>query len=326
MNIDKETVKEVFNRFKSLKVLIIGETIIDDYFFVRPNGIAIKDPIISVEFIKKERYLGGVLATARHISQFVDKVHVITLLGEKEENKDFINNSIKSNISCSFFVKPGSRTIVKQRFIDSYRLIKLFKMEYLDNTLLTEDLKKSVLNKIDSIYKEYDIILINDLGHGFLTKDMIDQIVTLKKFLCVSIQTKNSNYGFNLITKCDRADFLSLNQLEIRLLFQNKRDDFESLLKKLIGMKKYKEIMLTLGKNGVMFYRNKINHAPALVTNPVDTIGAGDAVFGISSLMSFLNIDEKIIPEIANASGAVAVQYVGNKESVTLENILKYFN
>ena len=326
MKIDKEKVKEVFNGFKSLKVLIIGETIIDDYFFVRPNGITIKDPIISTEFIKKERYLGGVFSAARHLSQFVDKVHVITLLGEKQENRDFINSSIKSNIICSFFVKPGTHTIIKKRFIDSYKLTKLFKMEYLDDTPISKDLKKNVLNKINDIYKEYDVILINDYGHGFLTKDMIDQIGTLRKFLCVTIQTKNSNYGFNLVTKCDRADFLSLNQLEIRLLFQNREEDFKSLLKKLIEMKRYKEIMLTLGKNGVMFYRSKINHSPAFVTNPIDTIGAGDAVFGFSSLMSFLKIDEKIIPEIANASGAVATQYMGNKELITLENILKYFN
>ena len=90
----KSSVKAIFKKFKGLKVLLIGETIIDDYYFVMPNGISIKDPIISTKFIKKERYLGGVFATARHLSQFVKEVNVITLLGEKVLVKKILNQKM----------------------------------------------------------------------------------------------------------------------------------------------------------------------------------------------------------------------------------------
>lgn len=321
----KSSVKDIFKKFKDLKVLLIGETIIDDYYFVMPNGVSIKDPIISTKFIKKERYLGGVFATARHLSQFVEEVNVITLLGEKEKNKNFVDKSINPKIEYSFFTKPGSHTIIKQRFIDSYKLIKLFKMEYLDDSPVPDDLSRKIIEKIQSTYQNYDMILIDDFGHGFLNQKIMDSITKLKKFIGANIQTKNSNYGFNPVTKCKRADFISLNPFEIRLLFQNKDDDLRILLQRLAGLGKYKDILLTLGKNGAMFYRSKINSAPAFEIRPVDTIGAGDAVFAVGSLLSFSKIDEKIVPIISNAAGAVATQYIGNKETISLEKILNYF-
>ena len=176
MALSKSLVKEIFGKFKDLKVLLIGETILDDYYFVTPNGISIKDPIISTRFIKKERYLGGVFATARHLSQFVKEIDVITLLGEKEKNKNFVDKSISPGVKYSFFTKPGSHTIIKQRFIDSYKLIKLFKMEYLDDSPIPDELGRKITEKIRSVHQDYDLVLIDDFGHGFLNQKMIDSI------------------------------------------------------------------------------------------------------------------------------------------------------
>ena len=325
MALSKSLVKGIFGKFKNLRVLLIGDTIIDDYYFVMPNGISIKDPIISTRFIKKERYLGGVFATARHLSQFVKEVNVITLLGEKKKNESFIEKSINPRIKYSFFTKPGSHTTIKERFIDSYKLIKLFKMEYLDDSPIPDSLGRKVIENIRSVYKGYDMVLINDFGHGFLNEKIMGSITSLKKFIGANIQTKNSNFGFNPVTKCKRADFISLNPFEIRLLFHNKDDDLETLLRRLAGLRMYKDILLTLGKNGAMFYRSKINSAPAFEIRPVDTIGAGDAVFAVGSLLSFSKIDEEILPIISNAAGAAATQYVGNKEVISPKKILEYF-
>jgi len=322
---NRSEVRNVFRKFKDLKVLLVGETIIDDYFFVDPNGVSIKDPIISTKFVKKERYLGGVFAIANHLANFVKEVHVVTLLGDKNENKEFIKSKLNSKIKCSFFTKKGAHTIIKERFVDSYKLVKLFKMEYLDESPMQGSLKEDILGKIKKIYDDYDLILINDFGHGLLDEDMVNEIASLNKFVGVNIQTKNSNYGFNLVTKCKQADFITLNQIEIRLLFRSKNESFKVLFDKLIDLNNYKEILLTLGKNGSMFYRNKVNSAPALITKPIDTIGAGDAVFGITSLMSFCKVKEDLVPLISNAAGAAATTYMGNKESVDLNKILDFF-
>ena len=69
-------------QWQSLKVLVVGDTIIDEYCFVEVKGRAMKDPMLSVNFVDKEQYAGGVLAIANHVSNFVKDVTFETRSGE----------------------------------------------------------------------------------------------------------------------------------------------------------------------------------------------------------------------------------------------------
>lgn len=319
---------KIFDELKKLNVLIIGEGIIDEYYFIIPQGTASKDPIISSKYLNKERYLGGIFATARHLSNFVNQVHIISVLGDYKSNKEFIENNLKKqgNISFDFFIKKNSSTIIKRRFIEPVHYRKLFKMEYNDNVLISEDLSKVIQDKLKELKEDYDLILINDFGHGLFDKNLIDFISSLKIYKAINVQTNSANFGFNPATKYPCADFLSLNNKELRLIFHDAQNDVNFLLKNLKQSKNFKSILLTLGKEGSIFYKNDFNHEKAFITKTVDTVGAGDAVFSISSLLNFIDVDEKEIPKIANAIGAVAVNIIGNKEAVTKEKVLNYLD
>src|SRR3990167_931265 len=99
-----EKLKEALSQFKRIKILVIGDTIIDEYHFTKPKGRATKDPILSVDYINHEIYAGGILAIANHISNFVDKVTCVTALGDGEDRKDFILKSLNRNVSVKFFI------------------------------------------------------------------------------------------------------------------------------------------------------------------------------------------------------------------------------
>src|SRR4030066_2509348 len=88
--INLEHIKSHLEKLKDLNVLVIGDTIIDEYVFVGLKGRAIKDPILSTEYKFQEAYAGGVLAVANHISNFVNNVKLVTLVGAKNPMKDFI--------------------------------------------------------------------------------------------------------------------------------------------------------------------------------------------------------------------------------------------
>ena len=109
-----ERIKEIISKFKKIKALVIGETIIDEYNFTVPRGRATKDPILSVDYVRHEAYAGGILAIANHISDFVDKVMCVTLLGDREDRKDFIMKSLNKNVSLNFFTKENSPTTIKK--------------------------------------------------------------------------------------------------------------------------------------------------------------------------------------------------------------------
>lgn len=310
---------------KKLKVLAIGETIIDEYIFVKATGRASKDPILSTQYVGKEQYLGGILAPARHLANFVEKVHVISLVGDQDNYVNQIKGDLPSNISTTFFQKKNSPTIIKQRFVEPHHYRKLFKTEYINDKPIEKELTNQIINFIEQKRNEYDYILVNDFGHGFINGKISKYLSSIENFLAINVQSNSSNYGFNPPTKFPRANYLTLNTGELLLLYRTKEENHEELLRKLGTQEQYNQILLTAGKQGVIHYaKGKSTTAPALVTSPVDTIGAGDAVFSLTSILAFQEENPQIITSYANAIGAAAVNIIGNKESVTKEMIEKY--
>ena len=88
------------NSFSDIKVLIIGETIIDEYVYCETLGKSGKEPILVLRDMYKERYLGGTAAIARNFSSFCKKITLFTNIGQKSNEKKFIYNFTKI-----FFIK-----------------------------------------------------------------------------------------------------------------------------------------------------------------------------------------------------------------------------
>ena len=92
-----EQIDSFIEKLNKLNVLVIGDTIIDEYVFVQPKGRAIKDPILSVEYENHETYAGGVLAIAGHVSSYIDKIKLVTLIGDHNAKTEFIKKSLHGN-------------------------------------------------------------------------------------------------------------------------------------------------------------------------------------------------------------------------------------
>jgi len=322
------SIEGLFNEISKLKVLVIGEPIIDEYIFVKTKGRAIKDPIMSVEYIDKEIYFGGSIITARNVAGFVEFVTLYFPLGIK--NKEYYNfiksfrfeKNLKFN---SFNVKCP--TIVKKRFIDKIRNNKLFKEEIIDESYMYDYFSKNGLKLFEKIdFKKYDLVIVNDFGHGFISKSMAKYISNNSNFLALNVQTNSSNYGFNLVEKYPFADYLTINLTESKLAIRDKNLDIINTLQQFVTMyPHFKKILFTLGDQGCMFYNgNNYYSSPALISKTVDTIGAGDAILSISSLFLKSGIDDELLPLLSNCIGALAVNIMGNKNPISKRELLKY--
>ena len=305
-------------RIKKLNVLLIGDTIIDEYVFVSPKGRAMKDPILSVEYKNKEIYPGGILAIANHLSDFVNKIKIITLLGN---NLDGI--ILKNNIKCKAFTKEKSTTTIKKRFIDYYRKHKLFKIEYLDDKPISKKLTKKILGYLDEELSKYDLILVGDFGHGFINPE-IRRKLEATNFLAINVQTNSSNIGFNFFNLYRRFDYMVLNELELRMPLSLKFEDITEVIKK----SKLRNVLITLGEEGNIFVnsRGKTIKHPAFTKSIKDTMGTGDVVFGITSLFNYIRTEDedKLIPFIANCVGSITASTFGNKDYLTRGKLIKF--
>ena len=98
-------IKNLIDNFTNLKILVIGETIIDQYIFCEALGKSGKEPILVLKDIRAEDYLGGAAAISRHISSFCNKITLLSMLGEKSEFYKKIKNEMPKNVKFDYIQK-----------------------------------------------------------------------------------------------------------------------------------------------------------------------------------------------------------------------------
>jgi rfaE bifunctional protein nucleotidyltransferase chain/domain len=115
---DFDKIKSKVDNLKNLKVLVVGETIIDQYVFCEALGKSGKEPVLVLRDLNMEQYAGGAAAIARHLSDFCGTVSLLSMLGEKKEHEDFVLDSLPNNIEPYFIYKDEAPTITKKRYVD----------------------------------------------------------------------------------------------------------------------------------------------------------------------------------------------------------------
>ncbi len=322
---DLKYIETLLNKLQNLNVLILGDTILDQYTFVKLKGRAIKDPILSTEFKEQETYAGGILAVANHISSFVNSIKLITLLGDKEPQTEFITEHLAKNINPFFFTKNNTPTIIKRRYIDFYKKAKLFKIEYMDDNPINSELTSSICKLLEEELPKYDLVIVADFGHGFINEQIRTTIEKNAKFLALNVQSNSANMGFNYFTNYKKFNFITMDEQELRLPFSKRFEKASECIAEIHQILNHQSMLVTLGKEGSIFAQNgNLMKAPILSTTVKDTIGAGDAVFSITALLSYIKAEPEIIPFIGNCAGALAANIMGNKESINKASLLHF--
>lgn len=311
---------------KDLKFLIIGDVIIDEYRYCRPFGKSQKSTNIVVKWLSSEKFAGGVLASANHLAQFADSVTLLSSIGDIKDHRDFIDEKLNPKIEKKLYVKPNSTTTLKRRYVESGFLEKLFEICFIDDFYLPDNISEEICEFLDKHIKNYDVIVVNDFGHGFIDKRMIEIFAKAKVYLAVNAQTNSANYGFNMITKYKNVDYACIDEPELRLACQDKLGEVKDLMIKCYDQLNSRTITTTRGHKGSTVYNSKYGFAevPVLSTRIVDTVGAGDAYFAVTSALDKLKFTPMEIGFIGNCVGALAVQIVGNKEPIEKQRLYKF--
>ncbi len=325
----KYSAEDIIDTLKSLremKILVIGETIIDEYHYCNAMGKVPKDNLVATKFLNKEVFAGGVLASANHLAGFCDNVHLVTVLGGENSYEDFIKSKLNSNITFKFFHDQDGQTIVKKRFIDPIFFTKMFEIYYFNNNNLPENISKQIADYLKDILSQYDLVVVNDYGHGFFDKNIIEMLIKNAKFLAVNTQTNSANFGFNLITKYPKADYICIDEPEARLATGQKDDDISQVVEQIFKMINIKKLIITRGHLGSITSDRKGESfkIPVLSTKIVDRLGAGDALFAISSACVAKGVPIQKVGFIGNVVGAIQVTTIGNKSSVSPEQVYKF--
>jgi len=326
-NYSSEKVISYINALKDIRVLVIGDTIIDEYHYCLPLGKSSKSPTISTVFLRSEAFAGGALAIANHIEQYSKKVELVTVLGSQNSQSDIIENKLSKGVDRKFFYRNDSPTNTKRRYVDKYLNTKLFEVTFMNDKFIDSTLENEVITYLKENISNYDLVLICDFGHGFISPGLQQYLQESGKYLSINAQTNSNNYGFNYITKYRNVAYISIDEKELRLPFGDNYGKLETLIERLCQITNCNEVTITLGQAGSVFYsKGKYYSSPAFANSVRDSVGAGDAVLSITSLLAYSKAPAELIPFIGNCMGTIAVNIIGNEHPVYKKDLTKFIN
>ena len=312
-----------------LKVLVVGEIIIDRYTYCEVQGLMSKDMGYSARQQSSEVYWGGAAAVARHLASFTPHVTLFSATGSEKEVRVRLQGDLSPLMKLDIVTTFEQPAIVKHRYLvrnakrEEYR--KVFAVNNIPKEpKLDSKTRKEILSRLEMMLPEYDAVFLCDFGHGLIDEETAQLIQSKAKFLVLNCQTNSSNFGLNLITKYHRADAFTLDQKELRLAYPALAGQEQAALRKL-GQHLGAEGWLTRGADGACcFCDDEFKACPAFTLMVKDTVGAGDAFYAVSGLYAAAGMPHEACMCMGNIAGALGANIVGNREAVERVNVLKY--
>ena len=321
-----ERVLNLIEGVRDYRVLIVGDTIIDDYVYANPMGKSPKENIIATRYEEDEMFAGGVIAAANALAGICGSVDVVTVLGSVDSHRELVESSIKENISLTLLERPSAPTTRKQRFIESTYVKKLFEVYFMDDSPLPENVEAQLNGIIAERAADYDLVVVTDFGHGMLCSSTIALLAEKAKFLAVNAQSNSANLGYNLITRYPRADYVCIDTHEARLAVGNKfKGVAEVITDDLSKLIECDRIAVTLGSEGCVTFENGIGtqEVPSVAGSPIDTVGAGDAFFAITAPIVASGAAMKDVGFIGNIAGGLKINIVGHRRTIGKAGLVK---
>jgi rfaE bifunctional protein nucleotidyltransferase chain/domain len=321
---------DVLDRVKDLRVLLVGETIIDHYVYVDALGKAAKENIIATQHRGEELFAGGVVAAANHLAAICPNLSVVTMVGDAEHGNNYenlIREQLVPTVDLSVVYRPGGPTVRKTRFVEPTYVRKLFEVYHMEDAPLPSERQNSFHDTLRAKIAEADVVVVCDFGHGLLTNDTVKILETEASFLAVNAQSNAGNTGYNLISKYSKPDFVCLDMMEARLAVGEKHLALTEIVRsRLPDLVHCPNIIVTHGKAGC-FVSNRGKepiHIPSFGGAAVDTVGAGDAFYVIAAPCVAAGADCEMAGFLGNVAGAIKIGIVGHRRYLTRLELQRY--
>ena len=311
-----ENLKTIVDKFKNLNILVIGDTIIDEYITCEAIGMSQEDPTIVVSPLINDKFIGGAAVVASHAKTLGARVSFVSVLGE-DENFNFVKDRLMNLGIDVYLHKDSTRpTTLKQRFRASGKT--LLRVNQLKKHSISKDIEQKIITDLEDKLDEFDLIIFSDFSYGVLSHHLINTFTSFgcEKNIMMSADSQSSSQ-IGDISKFKNMTLVTPTEREIRLSL----GDFESGLvvasQKLSKQSNAKYIFTTLGAEGVMIYNSSTNelltdNINALGNMVKDVSGAGDSLLTCSSMALCVGATVWESAYLGSIAAAIQVSRIGN--------------
>jgi len=321
-----EEIKIKIDELQNLNVLVVGETIIDQYVFCEALGKSGKEPVLVLRELEMEQYAGGAAAIARHLSDFCGTVSLLSMLGEKKEHEQFVLDSLPNNIEPYFIYKKAAPTITKKRFVDYISKNKSLGVYSINDSQMNGENLNQLHAYLDQLIPKHDLVIVSDYGHGYLSRETAKRISKQSVFTSLNAQINAANIGYHTMNNYKNIDCAIINETELRHELRDRESDIETLMKQLTNNLLIKNMVVTQGTSGVTLYSaedERYYNCPAFAEKVVDKIGAGDAMLALISCSIKNGFDPDLSLFVGSLAAAQSVEVIGNSVPVNKIKLLK---
>ncbi len=329
---DLTRLQQILDRAPSKRIMVIGDLMLDEFVWGKVGRISPEAPVPVVEVTGESFYPGGAANVARNLREFVENVAVIGLLGQDRCGQQLRELLAEQKIDISNAVKDETfRTIVKTRIIARHQQIVRVDREQFTGPSAAQI--KQVVAAVRENIPETDAIIFEDYGKGFLTTELVSQIVrdacAEGKIVAADPNPRRSvDWRGVTVVKPNRAEAFLAAGIPWRDPNAALAEDVElrrageSLLKKW----ETKYVLVTLGEHGMMLFHEKEapHYIPTKARQVFDVSGAGDTAIALFTLGLACEATPTEAAEIANHGSAVVVSKLGTA-TVTRDELIASF-
>ena len=309
---DFSKIKNRVRNFKNVKVLVVGDLILDEFLWGDVSRISPEAPV-PVVWVKKENFMpGGASNVANNLSALGADVYLAGVVGDDEHGTILKAELEQKGVNIAGLVTDDSRpTILKTRVVAQHQQVVRIDKEKVDP--LSSNIVEKLVGYIEGMIKDIDAVVIEDYGKGVITSALLSKVVPAAKRYnkIISVDPKEEHFkyykGISVITpnnhEAARAVGFEIKD-EATL-----RKAGEMLLKKL----NCRIALITLGENGMaVFQKSKpMKHIPTVAQEVFDVSGAGDTVIASYTLSLAAGADPIMAAHIANCAAGIVVGKIG---------------
>tara|TARA_Y100000385_G_scaffold171362_2_gene177505 strand:- start:3148 stop:4137 length:990 start_codon:yes stop_codon:yes gene_type:complete len=322
-------ITNLLNRFKSKKVLVLGDVMLDSYLIGHVNRISPEAPVPVVQLNSKHRRLGGAANVAKNLKALGCKVYLSSVIGNDMEGQKIkdLANSYEMD-THSLILSDATQTTVKTRIIGNNQ--QLIRVDSELSQELNDEDSKNLLDRIEESFQSgIDAIILEDYNKGVLSKKIISSVIQLakKNNVFISVDPKMNNFFEYKNVDLFKPNLKELKEgLNINFSYPSQKDEFENAIEQLHNKLENKISFVTLSEHGVYIKDQENQHyIAAHLRNISDVSGAGDTVIATATLCMISECSLKQTAEISNLAGGMVCEKPGvvSIDSNDFENELR---
>lgn len=317
---------KILENFKNINVLIVGDVMLDRYWWGSVERISPEAPVPILNLNKTSLAAGGAANVAANVKGLGANPFLVGLVGSDLESKLFSDVLKKKNISTEYLYKHSERpTTIKTRVLGHNQQIVRIDQELKGN--ISEFEEKQTWQIILQVIDKVKVIIVSDYGKGLITDHLAMRLIKYgnSNDKIVLVDPKGSNYE-----KYSGAGILTPNRVEIAQACNLTNQDQSSIEKAgndLIAHLSLKNLLVTQGEDGMTLFQPKQTpkHLPALARNVYDVTGAGDTVIATLGVAMGSGLKTLEAAKMANIAAGLIVEHIGTT-AVTCEMLMAELN